>query len=76
MISPSQIKIKAHGKYYSFLKSLIRKEPFLRIEIRGDKNYTKSSLLDFEKEILLIISQSKEKKGYGYSLEFQKSRTK
>lgn len=76
MISPDQIKVKAQRKYSSFLQSLIEEVPFSRIEIRGDKSYTKSSLPDFEKEILLLISQSKEKKGYGYTLEFQKVKTK
>jgi len=76
MISPNEIKAKAGRKYLSFLQSMIEKKPFTRLVIRGDKSYTKSSLTDFEKEILLIISQSKEKKGFGYTLEFQKVRTK
>jgi hypothetical protein len=50
--------------------------PFSRIEIRGDKTHTKSSLPDFEKEILLITSHSKDKKGYGYTLDFKKVKTK
>ena len=76
MINPDQIKNKAQRKYLSFLQSLIEDLPFSRIEIRGDKSYTKSSLSDFEKEILSIISQSKDKKGHGYTLEFQKVKTK
>lgn len=76
MISPNEIKAKAGRKYLSFLQSMIEEKPFTRLVIRGDKSYTKSSLPDFEKEILLIISQSKEKKEFGYTLEFQKVRTK
>ena len=76
MISPNEIKTKAGRKYLSFLQSLIEDKPFTKLVIRGDKSYTKSSLPDFEKEILLIISQSKEKNGFGYTLEFQKVRTK
>ena len=76
MISPSEIKAKAERKYLSFLQSMIEETPFSKLIIRGDKSYTKSSLVDFEKEILLIISHSKEKKGFGYTLEFQKVRTK
>jgi hypothetical protein len=76
MISPNEIKAKAGRKYLSFLQSMIEEKPFTRLVIRSDKSYTKSSLPDFEKEILLIISQSKEKKGFGYTLEFQKVRTK
>lgn len=76
MISPDLIKVKSQRKYPSFLKFLVQDVLFSRIEIRGDKSYTKSSLSEFEREILLIISQSKEKKGYGYTLEFQKVKTK
>lgn len=76
MISPNEIKIKAGRKYLSFLQSKIAETPFSELVIRGDKNYTKSSLPDFEKEILLLMSQSKEKKGFGYTLEFQKVKTK
>jgi hypothetical protein len=50
--------------------------PFTRLEIRGDKTYTKNSLSEFEREIISIISQSKEKKGYGYTIDFQKVKTK
>lgn len=76
MISPNEIKIKAGRKYFSFLQSMIEGEPFTQLVIRGDKSYTKSSLPEFEKEILLLISQSKEKKGFGYTLDFQKVKTK
>jgi hypothetical protein len=76
MISPSEIKTKAGRKYLSFLQSMLEEKPFTELVIRGDKNYTKSSLPEFEKEILLLISQSKEKKGYGYTLDFQKVKTK
>lgn len=76
MISPSEIKTKAGRKYLSFLQSMLEEKPFTELVIRGDKNYTKSSLPEFEKEILLLISQSKEKKGFGYTLDFQKVKTK
>ncbi|MFA7449177.1 MAG: Wadjet anti-phage system protein JetD domain-containing protein [Weeksellaceae bacterium] len=55
---------------------MVENIPFSRIDIRGDKSYTKSSLQEFEKEIQQIVSQSKEKKGFGYSLDFQKVKTK
>lgn len=76
MITPQEIKDKAEKKYNSFLQSQLDNVPFTKLVIRGDKSYTKSSLPDFEKEIQLIFSQSKEKKGFGYSLEFQKVKTK
>jgi len=76
MITPQEIKDKAVRKYNSFLQSQLDNVPFTKLVIRGDKSYTKSSLPDFEKEIQLIFSHSKEKKGFGYSLEFQKVKTK
>lgn len=76
MITPKEIKDKAERKYISFLQSLVENRSFEKLAIRGDKSYTKSSLSEFEKEIQQIVSQSKEKKGYGYTLEFQQIKTK
>lgn len=76
MITPQEIKNKTERKYVSFLQSLVENKPFEKLVIRGDKSYTKSSLQEFEKEIQQINSQSKEKKGFGYTLEFQKVKTK
>lgn len=76
MITPQEIKKKAERKYVSYLQSLVENKPFEKLVIRGDKSYTKTSFPEFEKEIQLIISQSKEKTGFGYSLEFQNVKTK
>lgn len=76
MITPQEIKSKTERRYTSYLQSLVEQKPFEKLVIRGDKSYTKSSLIDFEKEIQQIISQSKEKKGFGYTLEFQTVKTK
>lgn len=76
MITPQEIKKKAERKYVSFLQSLILHKNFEKLVIRGDKKYTKSSLTEFEKEIQSITSQSKAKKGFGYTLEFQQVKTK
>jgi hypothetical protein len=77
VITPKEIKDKTERKYISFfLQSLAENNPFEKLVIRGDKSYTKSSLSEFEREIQQIISQSKEKKGYGYTLEFQQIKTK
>lgn len=76
MITPKEIKDKAERKYVSFLQTLVECKPFEKLVIRADKSYTKSSLSEFEKEIQQIISQSKEKKGFGYTLEFQQVKTK
>jgi hypothetical protein len=75
MITPAEIRIKAERKYISILRSLAQGIPFSTLNIRGDKSYTKS-LSEYEKEILAILSQSKEKKGYGYSIDYQTVKTK
>lgn len=76
MITAQEIRNKADKKYILFLQSLVEQRPFENLVIRGDKSYTKSSLPEFEKEIQQIISQSKERKGFGYTLEFQLVKTK
>lgn len=76
MITPQEIKNKTERKYISFLQSLVDGICFSNLVIRGNKSYTKSSLLEFEKEIEQINSQSKQKKGFGYTLEFQRVKTK
>jgi hypothetical protein len=76
MITPQEIKKKAERKYVSFLQSLVVNTPYEKLVIRGDKKSAKSSLQEFEKELQLINSQSNEKKGFGYTLEFQQVRTK
>ena len=76
MITPKEIKDKAERQYTSFLQSLVENRSFEKLVIRGDKSYAKSSLLEFEKELQLILSQSKEKRGFGYTLEFQQVKTK
>jgi hypothetical protein len=76
MITAQEIRDKTNKKYISFLQSLVEQRPFEKLVIRGDKSYTKSSLPEFEKEIQQIVSQSKEKKGFGYTLEFQLVKTK
>lgn len=76
MITPKEIKDKTERKYISFLQSLVEQRPFEKLVIRGDKSYTKSSLSEFEREIQQIHSYSKEKIGFGYSLDFQKVKTK
>ncbi len=77
MITHSEIKEKAERKYKNeFLQAVIEQKNIFPLNIRGDKSYTKSSLSDFEKEILSIVSKSKEKKGFGYTLIFQKVKTK
>jgi hypothetical protein len=76
MISPNEIKTKAERKYFSFLQSVVQVIPFSRIVIPGDKKYNKASIADFHNEILALTNQSKEKKGFGYTIDYQTVKTK
>ena len=76
MISPNDIKTKAERKYTLFLQSVVQGIPFSQIIITGDKNYNKTSMSDFQKEILALVNQSKEKKGFGYTIDYQTIKTK
>lgn len=76
MISPNDIKIKAERKYIGFLQSIVQEIPFSKIVIQGDKTYNKTAVSDFQKDILALINYSKEKKGFGYSIDYQTVKTK
>ena len=76
MITYKEIEEKSLRKYPVYLQSLVENKSFEKIFIRGDKSYNKSSLKDFEKEIQKINFQSKEKRGFGYTIEFHQVKTK
>lgn len=75
MITPSEIKKKAENKYSLFLRSIAERKPFSPVVIVGNKKPSDDTVT-FEKELTELISRSKEKIGYGYSIEYQKVRTK
>jgi hypothetical protein len=76
MISPNDIKAKAERKYFSFLQSVVQAIPFSRIVIPSDKTYNKASIADFHNDILSLANQSKEKKGFGFTIDYQTVKTK
>lgn len=76
MISPNDIKAKAERKYFSFLQAVVQAIPFSRIVIPGDKTYNKASIADFQNDILALANQSKEKKGFGFTIDYQTVKTK
>lgn len=75
MITPNEIKVKAARKYIPYLQSLIQGVSFTKIVIPCNKTFSKS-LPEFQKEILDLVAQSKEKKGYGFSIDYQTVKTK
>ena len=75
MITPAEIKKKAENKYIAYLQSIVSGESFFPIVITGNKKPNDNTVL-FEKELTDLMAYSKEKKGYGYSLLYQKVRTR
>lgn len=76
MISTEGIRKKSERKYPGYLRSVAQGQDFGKMVIRGDKTYTKSSLPEFEKEIQSIYRGSKANKGYGYTITYQRVKTK
>lgn len=75
MITPIEIKKKAESKYCAYLQSIVEGDSFHPIVIAGNKKPDESTV-KFEKELTDLINQSKEKKGYGYTIDFQTVKTK
>ena len=75
MITPIEIKKKADNKYYAYLQSIVEGESFRPIVIAGSKKPNEDTV-KFEKELAELINHSKEKKGYGYTIEYQTIKTK
>lgn len=75
MITPIEIKKKAESKYCAYLQSIVECESFHPIVIAGNKKPDENAVR-FEKELADLINQSKEKKRYGYTVEYQTVKTK
>ena len=75
MITPTEIRKKAENKYLTFLRSVTERQAFEPIVIFGNKK-PNDDTVQFEKELTELIAHSKEKKGYGYSIEYQKVKTR
>ena len=75
MITPTEIRKKAENKYLPFLRSVTERQAFEPIVIVGNKK-PNDDTVQFEKELTELIAHSKEKKGYGYSIEYQKVKTR
>ena len=75
MITPSEIKQKAENKYVAYLQSIVDGIPFSPIVIAGNKKPDENTIR-FEAELTELINHSKEKKGYGYTIEYVTVKTK
>ena len=59
----------------AFLRALVEGRGFDSIVIAGNKK-PNDDTVKFEKELTELIACSKEKRGYGYSIEYQKVKTR
>lgn len=75
MITPTEIKKKAENKYAAYLQSIAEGIPFQPLVIAGDKR-PNNDTIKFGQELTELINQSKEKKSYGYTVEYQTVKTK
>ena len=69
MISPTEIRKKAEKKYLTFLQSVVEGKTFDPIVIVGNKK-PDDDMVMFEKELAELMEHSKERKGYGYTIEY------
>ena len=70
MISPKEIKLKAERKYKTYLQSIINNEDVFPLIIVGNKKPS-NSIPEFKKELNELITSSKEKKGFGYTITYK-----
>ena len=75
MITPNEIKKKAANKYKAYLQSIVEGVAFAPIVIACDKKPNEDTV-KFEEELTELIGCSKQKKGYGYAIEYQTVKTK
>lgn len=75
MITPTEIKKKAENRYSAYLQSIVEGTSFFPFIIAGNKR-PDNDTVRFEAELTDLMSHSKDKKGYGYTIEFQTVKTK
>lgn len=75
MISPIDIKKKANRQFKTYLSSIITNTAFFPLTIRGNKKPS-AHIAKFQAEIVALVEHSKEKKGFGYSIQFKTVNTR
>ena len=75
MITPAEIKKKAENKYIAFLQSIVEGSQIFPLVIVGNKKPNGDTAI-FKRELEELIDNSKEKRVYGYTIEYQTVKTK
>ncbi len=76
MLTPTEIKKKAEGKYPSFLRHLITGEPFFPLEIQFGRPSTTAVYSTLRQEVTTLRDGSKEVRGFGYSIAWGTTQTR
>ena len=75
MITAVEIRKKTERKYVDYLRSVVAGSEFEPIVIPCDKKAS-ASMDEYQRELTDIRSQSKEVKGFGYTIEWKTVKTK
>ncbi|MGN0032591.1 MAG: Wadjet anti-phage system protein JetD domain-containing protein [Candidatus Limimorpha sp.] len=75
MITPAEIKKKAENKYIAYLQSIVEESQFFPLVIVGNKKPNGDTAI-FKRELEELIDNSKEKRVYGYTIEYKTVKTK
>lgn len=70
MIKTNEIRNKTKKKYNDYLQDIVKDISFTEIVITGNKEWS-DNFSDNDREITQLYNDSKEKKGYGYSIKYQ-----
>jgi hypothetical protein len=75
MITASEIKKKSENIYVKYLKSVVSRELFFPKIIRSDKSVS-SDFNEMRKELEEVIKESKDRKGFGYTITYNQVNTR
>lgn len=75
MITAAEIRKKAENLYPAFLRALLSGATFFPKVIRSDKSLS-DDFNTMRRELSEVIGQSKERTGYGYSIHYQRVKTR
>ncbi len=76
MLTTKEIKDKAERNYKDFLLSLLKKEIFFPLDIKGNKGNANMPLQELYPALKHLIDNSKEKIGYGYTVQYKEVNTR
>lgn len=76
MLTNKEIKDKAERSYKDFLQSVLRREIFFPLHIKGNKGNANMPLQTLYPALKHLIDHSKEKTGIGYTLTYKEINTR